>query len=61
MQLVDVDVVGVELPQRIVERADDAFRRRAAGAPAERRLGADNDLIAWHRLDCFAQQVFGAV
>src|SRR5260370_30817719 len=61
VQLIDVDVVGIELPQWLVEACDDALRRRMGVAEAERRLGANYDILAPHRFDRLAEHLLGAV
>ena len=61
VQLIDIDVVGIEPPQRFVEAGDDAFRRRMGVAEAERRLGADHDILAPHRFDRLPEHLLGAI
>src|SRR5271165_212667 len=61
VQLIDVDDVGGELAQRVVERGDRTFGAGVGVADAERRLGGDHDLVAWDGLQRLAEQRFGAV
>jgi hypothetical protein len=61
VQLIDVDVVGAELAERVAERGDGAGGAGVGVANAERRLGGNDDLISWDRLQRFAEQPFGAV
>jgi hypothetical protein len=61
VQLIDVDVLGIELAQRIVERGDGAFGARIRVADIERRLGGDDDLLARNRLERLAEYGLGAV
>src|SRR5438067_7446652 len=61
VQLIDIDVIGAELLQRAVEARDRAFRQRVGVADAERRLGADDDLVARRAGERLAEHRLGAV
>src|SRR6516164_9111603 len=61
VQLIDVDVVGIESAQRLVEARDDTLWRRMRIAKAERRLGGDYNLFPPHCLYRPAEYFFGAV
>src|SRR5579863_3192004 len=61
VQLVDVDIRGVELAQRVVQRGDDPGWVGAAARPRERRFAAHDDLVAAQRLDRLAEYRLGPV
>ena len=61
VQLIDVDIVGGELTQRVVERGDGAGGTRVRVADIERRFGRDHDLLAPDRRERLAEHGFGAI
>jgi hypothetical protein len=61
VQLVDVDIVGGEPAQRVVERGDSTCGTRVRVADIERRFGRNHDLFARHPLERLAEHRFGTV
>lgn len=56
-----VDVIGAEHAQRIVEARDHPRRRPPFAVPPHRRFGRHHDLVARHRFERMADHALGAV
>jgi hypothetical protein len=61
VQLKDIDIIGAELPQRIVEALHRASGGGAAVAPRDPRFGGDHHPVARNAPDRLADHGLGAV
>src|SRR5215475_13808900 len=57
MELEDVDVIGAQLPERVVEARHRTLGSRAALAVGDPGFGGDHHTVARNSLDCLADHV----